>query len=298
MPERIEKATARLTGDMVESKWFDRFARFGYASKGIVFLLVGVLAGARAFGRAGEAEDTPGVLESLQALPFHGVLLVVLSLGLAGYTTWRFAQALLDVEGDGNGWLGLSKRAIYLGTGIFYGYLAVFAVGVLVGMQSEDNGVQDVTASVLGWPGGQILIGIAGLCVIGGGLNEAFFGLSGRFREEFTHRQMAGWEKVALAGAGWWGHVGRGAVYAFIGYLLIRAAITFDPDEAGGLGEAFEELGKQPYGWALLLVAAAAFAAYGVYCGIIAMHGELDNEAAVHGSLEGVGKKGSEREGR
>jgi uncharacterized membrane protein len=287
MPERAERWLARLTGDFVSSPWFDRLARFGYASKGAVFGIVGALAIARGLGASALAEDTPGALEAVRELPFHEVLLGLLALGLAGYALWRMVQGLLDSEDEGTGWLGLSKRAVYLGIGGFYGYLAVWAVAVILGARNDDNGIQDFTATVLGWPGGQILVGIAGVGVIVGGLNEILFAIRGAYRAEFEKRAMAAWERVAMKAVGWWGHVGRGAVYGLIGYLVIKSAVTFDPDEAAGLAEAFQALEEQPYGWALLLLAGAAFLAFGLYCALLAVHREIDGEAAVHGSLEG-----------
>jgi hypothetical protein len=286
VPERAERWLARLTGGVVSSEWFERVARLGYDSKGVVFGIVGILAIARGTGAAGEAEDTPGALEALRELPLHQVLLAILALGLAGYALWRFTQALLDAEDEGMGWIGLGKRAVYLGVGGFYAYLAFFAAGVILGLRNADNGIRDFTATVLGWPGGQILVGLVGAGVVVGGLNEILFALRGKYRDEFRHGRMSGVEKALLMGAGWWGHVGRGAVYGLIGYLVIKAAVTFNPDEAAGLADAFQAIEEQPFGGILLLAAGIAFLAFGVYCGLIALHGEIANEEAVHGSLE------------
>jgi hypothetical protein len=285
--ERIQRWLDAVAGDFVGSDYFDGIARFGYASKGAVFGTVGILAIARGVGASGEAEDTPGALEALRELPLHEVILGILALGLAGYALWRFAQALLDVEGEGAGAWGLSKRAIYLGIGGFYAYLAFFAAGVIAGLRSDDNGVEDFTATVLGLPGGEVLVAAVGIGVVAGGLNEIAFAVRGAYREEFRYRRMATWEEKLLAGAGWWGHVGRGAVYALIGYKVVKAALTFDPDEAAGLAEGFRAIEEQPYGGALLVAAGAAFLAFGVYCAFIAVHGKLGNGEATHGGLEG-----------
>jgi hypothetical protein len=286
MPERLERWIAELTGDFVSSPWFDRLARFGYASKGAVFGIVGVLAISRGLGSHGDAEDTPGALEALQELPLHEGLLVLLALGLAGYALWRMVQALLDSEEEGLGWIGLAKRAVYLGIGFFYGYLAVFAIGIMFGMRGGDNGVQDFTATVLAWPGGRILVGLVGVGVVLGGLNEIVFALRGNYRGEFERREMPSWERFAMKGVGWWGHVGRGLVYGLIGFLVIRSAVTMDPDDGGGLAQAFETLEDWSHGWVLLLLAGAAFFAFGLYCALLSIHREIDSEAAVHGSLE------------
>jgi hypothetical protein len=286
MPERFERWLASVAGDFLGSDWFNRIARVGYASKGAVFGIVGGLAIGRGVGVTREAEDTPGALEAIRDLPAHQVILILLALGLAGYAFWRFAQALLDAEDDGSGWKGLSKRSMYLGIGGFYAYLAFFSVSVMFGAQNDDNGVQDFTATALGWPGGQILVGLVGVGVVLGGLNEILFALRGAFKEEFERGRMAEWEKKLLAGAGWWGHVGRGAVYALMGYLVVKAAVTFDPDEAAGLADGFQRLEEQPYGGVLLVAAGVAFFAFGIYCAFIAFRGTIDNEDAVHGSLE------------
>lgn len=286
MPERVERWLARLTGDFVASPWFDRVARFGYASKGAVFAVVGGLAIARGAGSGGEAEDTPGAIEAVRDVPLHEVLLGLLAVGLAGYAAWRVVQALLDAEGEGLGWKGLTKRSIYLGIGGFYAYLAFFAAGVIFGMRSNENGVQDITATVLGWPGGRVLVGLVGVGVIVGGINEIVFAVRGKYREEFKRKRMAGWERGAMNVVGWWGHVGRGVVYGLIGYLVIRSAVTFDPDDAAGLAEAFRALEEQPYGGPMLVAAGAGFLAFGIYCGLLALRGEIENREAVHGSLE------------
>jgi hypothetical protein len=286
VPEGVERWLARATGGFVGSAWFDRIARLGYASKGAVFGIVGGLAIARGIGRARDAEDTTGAVEALRDLPLHELLLVLLALGLAGYALWRVAQALLDAEDEGFGWRGLTKRSVYLGIGGFYAYLAFFAVSVIFGARNDDDGIRDFTATVLAWPGGQVLVGLAGVGVIIGGINEIIFAVRGAYRDEFRHRRMAAWERTLLAGVGWWGHVGRGAVYGLMGYLVIRSAVTFDPDEAAGLAEGFRRLAEQAYGGVLLVAAGAAFLAFGVYCGLIALHGEIGNEEAVHGSLE------------
>ncbi len=268
------------------SHWFDRFVRVGYASKGAVFGVVGGLAIARAVGVAREAEDTPGALEALRGIPLHEVVLALLALGLAGYALWRFAQALLDAEGEGLGWKGLSKRAMYLGVGGFYAYLSFFTITLVFGPEGDENGVQDFTATALGWPAGEVLVGLVGAGVVLAGVAEVLFAVRGTYREEFRHGRMAAWERVLLTGAGWWGHVGRGVIYGLLGYLVIRAAVTFDPDEAAGLAEGFQALEEQPFGAGLLLAAGASFLAFGVYCALIAMHGEIENKDAVHGSLE------------
>ena len=54
--------------------------------------------------------------------------------------------------------------------------------------------------------------------------------------------------------------------YAIVGILVLVAAITFDPNKAGGLDDALRTLAAQPFGAVLLVIVALGLAAYGVYC--------------------------------
>ena len=81
------------------SPWIERLGRLGYIAKGIVYILVGVLAAEVAAGVGGETTDTRGALQAILQAPFGRFLLVVITVGLAGYALWRFAQAGLDTDG-------------------------------------------------------------------------------------------------------------------------------------------------------------------------------------------------------
>src|SRR5687767_4199572 len=49
--------------------WIERLGRFGYAAKGVVYALVGVLALQAAFGAGGATTGTRGALEQLLRAP-------------------------------------------------------------------------------------------------------------------------------------------------------------------------------------------------------------------------------------
>lgn len=277
------------TGDALASEWLDRIARFGFVAKGAVFGTVGVMAILSVLGATADDPDVTGAFEALGDSPATGVLLVVLAVGLIAYTIWRFLQAFADLEGEGGGARGLFKRAAYFAIGAIYAGFAIYAVAILLGMDGTGEGAEDWTAMALALPGGVYAVGLFGLIVGVVGLNEIFFGLSGRYREEYRQRRMHPVERVAARGAGWYGHVSRGLIYCLIGFFLIRAAVRFDPDEAHGLKEAFSTLAEQPYGIWLVGAAAVGWVAFGLYCLAIAAHGELPNEEmASHGGLEDV----------
>ena len=83
--------------------WVRPLARAGYAAKGVLYITIGILAAMAAFGGGGDGATTgsKGAIRAIQEQPFGQVLLVLLTVGLAGYALWRFVQAILDPEGEG-----------------------------------------------------------------------------------------------------------------------------------------------------------------------------------------------------
>ena len=66
-------------------------------------------------------------MQHLQDLPGGPVLLGLIAVGLLAYIAWRLAQALLDTENQGTSWQGLAMRLRYLGSGLIYASLALYA---------------------------------------------------------------------------------------------------------------------------------------------------------------------------
>jgi hypothetical protein len=118
---------------------------------------------------------------------------------------------------------------------------------------------------VLGWPGGQILVGIAGLVIVGVGFEQGYKGIKKKFLEESKTEQMSRSVERSFSTLGVVGHLARMVVFALIGYFLIRAAIDFDPDEAVSLDGALSAVAQASYGPILLGIVAAGLIAFAAY---------------------------------
>src|SRR5689334_24914563 len=75
--EAREKAT-----DVATSRWACYLARFGYAAKGVVYVLMGGIAARFALGAGGEPTDNKGAIRALSAEPFGKFLLAIIAVGL------------------------------------------------------------------------------------------------------------------------------------------------------------------------------------------------------------------------
>src|SRR5688500_20311419 len=88
----------------------ETLARLGYASKAVIYGIVGVFAILAIARRGGLITDTSGALRLVLAQPFGRVLLGVLAIGLCGYAAWRLLDALADTDRDGTGLTGRVTR--------------------------------------------------------------------------------------------------------------------------------------------------------------------------------------------
>lgn len=273
---RRHRTVAPLPRDIarnaISSIWFERAVRFGHAAKGIVFGGIGFMAARLALGERDETPDFPGAMEAVADQPLDALFLGVLSLGLFAYAAWRIARGVLDLEGQQEGVKGLFNRATMLGVGFLYVWFGIYAIGLLTGLRRDDEGIDDETATVLTWPLGEYLVGGIAAGVVIAGLWETFVAFTGRFRDEFGNVRLGRWERALVMATGWWGHAARGVIYCVAGGYGIKAAITFDPDDAKGFAETLWEITRAPYGdWALLFVA-AGLSAFGAYSLLLAFH--------------------------
>ncbi|OUL26479.1 hypothetical protein BV372_26770 [Nostoc sp. T09] len=259
------------------SSWVERLARFGYASKGVVYGIVGLLAAQAAFGTGGRTTDTKGALQTLVEQPFGKFLLALVAIGLIGYVIWRFVQAIKDPENKGKDAKGLAQRVGYAINGVLYGSLAYSAVQIVLGSggSGNSNSTQDWTAHLLSQPFGQWLVGTLGALIIGLGFYQFYKAYSAKFRRKLNLTELSNTERKWVMAICRFGLLARGIVFCIIGWFFIQAATQYNAQAAGGLDEALQALAQQPYGPWLLGFVALGLVAYGIYMVIKARYSQL-----------------------
>ncbi len=253
------------------SRPFELAARAGYSISGVLHLLIAYIVIRLAFGSAGDA-DQSGALATLAAQPGGAVALWLTAGGLVALALWRIAETIVGShpgepgrEHDGpydafDRVRSAALAAIYVGIAL----AAVrFAGG---GGQSSSSQNTGLTARLLqsGW--GKAILLIAAAVIIGVGGYHIYKGLSTKFEDDLT--VTGGGPLITPLGIA--GYTAKGVVLSGAGVLLVIATVTADPAKGAGLDAAVKSLGEAPFGKALLIAAAAGFAAYGAYCFILA----------------------------
>ena len=261
------------------SPWVERLARFGYAAKGAVYIVVGLLAAMAAFGAGGKTTDTRGALATIVTQPFGRVLLGAVAVGLVGYALWRFVQAGVDAEHKGSDAKGSAIRIGYAISGLVHAGLAFTAMQLALGSESGssrrgsgDSASQDWTARLMDQPFGPWLVALLGAVIIGIGLSQLYKAYTAKFREKLKLSEMSNTEQTWATRSGRLGFAARGVVFGVIGTFLILAALRSDPSQSRGLGGALRALEQQSFGSLIMGMVAIGLVAYGVFMFVAARY--------------------------
>lgn len=268
MPNPVHGAqqTARRAAN---SRAMRGLARLGYAAKGVVYIIIGFLAGKLALGQGGQATDQRGALRTVAEQPFGKFLLIVIAIGLLAFGLWSLIQAIYDTEGEGRKAKGIIARIGYGVVGLTYLVLAFGAYQLAVGSGNGGNSTtsttQDATAKLLALPIGVPLVIVVGLVILGVALYLYARAWRANFQRHLALSNLRPQVRKAMINLGRLGYAALGVVFTIIGFFLIVAAVQFNPQKAKGLDAAIGELQKLPLGQLLLALVALGLLAYGLY---------------------------------
>jgi hypothetical protein len=247
--------------------WIIVLARLGYAAKGVVYALIGILVIQAALGFRSPNINPRDALVTLFKQPFGKVLLWLIAIGLVGYVVWRMAEAFLDPEHKGSDLKGIIRRVGFFISGVGYAALAYAAIQLALGNWYGGTGssTEKLTGTVMGLPFGRWLIGLAGVVVVGIAISVFYIAYTKSFKKRLKLEELSDTMEAAITRLGQFGVAARGVVYAIIGAFLILAAWQQNPSKATGIGGALAAVAAQPYGVWLLWVMGAGLIAYGIF---------------------------------
>jgi hypothetical protein len=240
----------------------DTAGRLGLATHGVLYLAMGLVALQLALGDGNRTADAEGALAAIGSQPFGRILLVVVAAGFALYALWRASLA----------WRGVREHpdSDPKASRLVNGWRAVVAVGLTVmavnALRQPDDrsGGGGQEATVFDWPAGRYIVLAAALVVIGTAVHQIVDAVRRKFLDKLDRSQLSGDAERAIGAVGALGAGGRAAVFALVGWFLLRAGLQHDPSEPKGLDESLRELAGAAYGPWLLVAAALGLGLFGV----------------------------------
>ncbi|MGK2961067.1 MAG: DUF1206 domain-containing protein, partial [Gemmatimonadaceae bacterium] len=182
------------------------------------------------------------------------------------YAMLNIAGAINDPEGRGASLPGILVRAADALTGALYIALAVAALAIVVA--PEGNGISGAVAwakGILALPYGAALLGLIGLALVSGGVYLLYRAWDEPFGNMLDRRSLSADARWAISVAARVGTVARAVIFGICGMFVIRAAAGAAPDRVADVDDALAMIGQAAFGPLLLVVAGAAFVAYGGY---------------------------------
>lgn len=240
-------------------------ARLGYATSGVVHLLIGWLAIQVALEDGQKSADQSGALQSLAENPLGRVALWLAVVGFVGLAIWQVSEAVI---GRGK----TSDRVKAGAKAVVYAFLAVSAFTYAKGSSGQSSSQQsvDFTSTLMGQPAGRVLVGAVGVAVIAVGGYHVYKGWTKKFLED-----LEGHPGRWAVNAGRFGYIAKGIALAVVGLLFVLAAVNSNADEATGLDGALHKLRDAPFGVALLVVVALGFVSFAIYSFARARHAKV-----------------------
>ncbi|MFN8124798.1 MAG: DUF1206 domain-containing protein [Thermoleophilia bacterium] len=263
--------------EVTRTRAFEVFARAGYVARGVLYLVIGILALRLAWGVSQEAVNQQGALKEISDQPAGLALLLVMIIGLAGYSAFRLTMATFGQTPEA-GRHSAMDRIGALGSGIAYALFAVSAIGLLTGdsgSTSGDGQAQRTTAGVFDWPGGRFLVGAAGVILLVVAAYQASQSVTRKFLDDTKTGEMGPGLLKAFTVLGVAGLGARAVAFGLMGGWVLNAAIEFNAREAVGLDGALARLTQHHYGTAALVAVAVGFAMFAGYSIVDARHRKI-----------------------
>jgi hypothetical protein len=254
---------ARMTHETEQHR--PKLALAGLVARGVLYLVLGITAVGLTIGRSNERADSRGALHQFAGSGAGKVMLAILAVGFVALALLNIHDAITAGQPDD---AHPKRRLADVGRAALYVSLTVASVSILFSGRaggSSSQKSQTWTATALGWPGGQPLVGAIGAAIAIAGVVMIVKVCIGKRHDQASMDETAPREPGVVEKLGAFGYAARGVVNVIIGIFVLVAAVDFDPTEAVGIDGALQRTLDEPYGEVLVFVIAIGLAAYGVY---------------------------------
>jgi hypothetical protein len=245
-------------------RMIERLARLGYASIGVVYMIVGGFAVAAALGKRAGTGDRDDAFAAILHAPLGRTMLAIIAVGLIGYVLWRLVSAATDSEYRGGDAKGLALRFASACRGLIYAAFAVEVVRMIFrgggSGGSGDQKAQHWTARLMAQPFGRWLVALVGLGVVAYGAYQLYAAWDSKLSKRISLGEIDSRVRDKVIAVSRFGIAARGIVFFIIGGSLVLAGVRHNAEKAQGTTGALQSL-PHP----MLVIVGLGLVAYGVY---------------------------------
>ncbi len=243
--------------------WVLRLVRLGYMAKGVIYVLVGMLAMRVGFGMSGGRLTEPsGVLVDLVRQPFGLVMLTTVGIGIVAYAAYYTVEAIADLRRKGSSWAGRFDRGLTIFKAVAYGVIGIQALMFALLGDRPSGTPEDQARTVLQLPLGSFLLILLGIGVAIYGATQVKMAWDGGADEDID----AAWARREARWVLPLGRVGVGAraiILVLIGIGMALAGVRERPSDADGYRDVLDMIASiNPW---LLSVMGAGLLCFGLY---------------------------------
>jgi hypothetical protein len=275
--KKIKKTSKNVAHNDTFNSTAEFMARVGYSTRGLIFLVMGILALLLALGSGGKTTDQQGAIAMIGKQPEGKILLWLVLIGLICYSSWALIQVVINPFNKENDTKGISARLGYLFGAISYSFLAIPTYSLLTGgskpvhVGKQAAQTQNYVAKILDMPFGQWMIVVVAIVVISAGIFQICKGFMPLFGRHLDLIKLNKYQLKWVRGFGRFGTISRGFVITLVGVFLVISAYTSDSNNAKGFDSALMSLVNKPYGRYLIGIIALGLMSLGIFALLIAM---------------------------
>jgi hypothetical protein len=252
----------------------------GCFSTGIIYGSIGVIAILSFFKLKNGGADENSFFVLLDGFVLGRVLNWVLIFGAGCFIVWRFYEAFADPHKVGNDTKAILLRvggAFSSGADAFIAFSVLQATfsGEKAPISGEPTQQRTMVAGLLetGW--GRVVIMVVACVVLLTALVLVFYGLSKRFTEAIRATDFSKRWTYVVHGIAYLGYLSRGVILGVIGFFFLKAAIKRNSIYVVNTDKAFDFIGDNIGGVALLFIALGTIC-YGLYLFVLGLHYDVD----------------------
>jgi hypothetical protein len=257
-------------------------ALWGCISTGIIYTAVGIIALLSFLKLKQGGADEGSFLVFLNQYIAGKVLIWIIMLGMVSYVIWRIYEVVRDPYGYGRDLKGRLKRTGIALSSFADVLIAWSAVGALLGSEEADKtGVptaqRELAARMLDESWGKWALLVIGVLTCLTAIIQLWYLVSKAYRERLDIDHLALWRKRVIYVLAWAGHSARGIILGIMGFFLIKAFVTRNPEAVVNTDKAFDFLGDDVSHFSFIIVAIATIC-YGLFMFVFGAYYDTDKD--------------------